>query len=102
VRDFELGHKDHLLGPIQYSLDEDCQWHRDWSRELVQVLTADNPSKKDVIGGWIAKWRLRTLLAVDAFAGLFESEPIGQGENLFTISLRRSTVSGPIPREHGS
>jgi hypothetical protein len=78
-----LGQNDHLLGQILYSLNEDCQWHRDWSRELVQVLTADSPSNKVVIGGWITKWRPKALLAVDAFAGLFESKPIGQGENLF-------------------
>ena len=74
-----LGQNDHLFGQILYSLNEDCQWHRDWSRELVQVLTADNSSNKDVIGGWITKWRPRALLAVDAFAGLFESKQIGQG-----------------------
>ena len=78
-----LGQNDHLFGQILYSLNEDCQWHRDWSRELVQVLTADSSSNKDVIGGWITKWRPKALLAVDAFAGLFESKPIGQGENLF-------------------
>lgn len=55
----------------------------DWSRELVHVLTANNPSNKDLIGGWITKWRPRVLLGVDAFASLFESKPIGQEENPF-------------------
>ena len=74
---------DHLLDQILYSLNEDCQWHRDWSRERVQLLTADNPSNDEVIGGWITKWRRRALLAVDAFAGLLESKLTGQGESLF-------------------
>jgi hypothetical protein len=95
VGEHALGQNDDLLGQILYSLNVDCQWHRDWSRELVQVFTADNPSNKDAIRGWISKWRPRTLLAVDAIAGLFESKPIGRGENLFfTISRSRATISG--------
>jgi hypothetical protein len=86
VREFALGHKDHLLGQILYSLNEDCQWHRDWSRELVQVLTADNPSNKDAIRGWISKWRSRALLAVDAFAGLFESKLIGSRKSFHNLT----------------
>jgi len=81
--DLALGQNDHLLGQIFYSLNEDCQWHRDWSRELVQVLLADNSTNKDVIGSWITKWRPRALLAVDAFADFFEANPAGQGDTLF-------------------
>jgi len=95
VREFELGHRDHLLGQILYSLNEDCHWYRDRSREPVQVLMANNSSNKDVISSWITNWRPRALLAVGAFGSPFESKPIGQGENLFTISLSRSTISGP-------
>jgi hypothetical protein len=47
------------------------------------VLTENNLSNKDVIGGGIMKWRPRALLAFDDFTGLLESKPIGQGENLF-------------------
>ena len=81
--DLALGQNDHLLGQIFYSLNEDCQWHRDWSRELVQLLTADNLSNKDAIRGWVSKWRPRALLAVDAFADFFEANPVGQGDTLF-------------------
>jgi len=83
VGDLALGQKDHLLGQILYSLNEDCQWHRDWSRTLVQMLASDNPSSKDVIQSWIRKWRPGALEAVDAFADMFESKPLGQGDTLF-------------------
>ncbi|MBV8437893.1 MAG: hypothetical protein JOY95_10310 [Silvibacterium sp.] len=83
VGDLALGQNDHLLGQIFYSLNEDCQWHRDWSRALVQTLTADNPSNNKIIQNWIKQWRPRALEAVDAFADLFESKPLGQGDTLF-------------------
>jgi hypothetical protein len=99
VRELALGHKDHLLGQILYSLNEDCQWHRDWTRELVQVLTADNPSNKDAIRGTRSEagsrsgarelcWR-----SMPSRASLNQSPSVR--ESLFTISRIRSTISGP-------
>jgi toluene monooxygenase system protein E len=42
--DLALRENDHLLGQIFYSLNEDCQWHREWSQALVQMAVEDTPS----------------------------------------------------------
>lgn len=71
--DVALSHKDHLLGQVLYSLNEDCQWHREWSRDLALIAIEDNPRNRDVIGTWIDKWRPLAIKGVDALAGLFTS-----------------------------
>jgi len=78
--DLALGHKDHLLGRALYSLNEDCQWHREWSRALVQAAIEDNPSNADVIQTWIGRWRPRAMQAIDALSSLFEGAPLRSGE----------------------
>jgi hypothetical protein len=54
--DLALGHNDHLLGQIFYSLNEDCQWHRQWSQALTQIAIEDTPTNRQVIQTWIDKW----------------------------------------------
>src|SRR5262245_6976186 len=78
--DLALGHNDHLLGRAFYSLNEDCQWHRAWSRALVQAAIEDNPSNIDAIQTWIGKWRPRAMQAIDALSRLFEGAPLRTGE----------------------
>jgi len=43
-----LQKNDHLLGQIFYSLNEDCQWHREWSQALVQMAVEDPPANRQV------------------------------------------------------
>ena len=78
--DLALGHNDHLLGRVFYSLNEDCRWHREWSRALVQAALEENPSNIDVIQSWIGKWRPLAVQAIEALSPLFEGSPCGTGE----------------------
>jgi toluene monooxygenase system protein E len=74
-----LGHHDHLLGQIFYSLNEDCQWHRQWSHALVETAIEDTPANCQLIQTWIDKWYPGALRVADAFSGLFEGKPGGPG-----------------------
>jgi len=47
--DLALGHDDHLLGQIFYSLHEDCQWHCQWSQALAQTAIEDTPANRQLI-----------------------------------------------------
>ena len=57
---------DELFANIAFSLGEDAQWHRAWTRALVQVALADRPANREPIARWLAHW---TPLAQRAFAG---------------------------------
>ena len=70
--DLALAEDDHLLGRIFYSLNEDCQWHRQWSQALVQTATQDTATNRKVMQAWIDKWYPGALRAVDALVPLFE------------------------------
>lgn len=71
LSDLALSQKDHLLGQILYSLNEDCQWHRGWSRALALTAIEENPRNRDVIFSWIEKWRPLAIRAIGALAELF-------------------------------
>ena len=77
--DLALGHDDHLLGQIFYSLNEDFQWHRQWSQALTQTVIEDTPANRQLIQAWIDKWYPGALRAVDAFSALFEGKAGGPG-----------------------
>jgi toluene monooxygenase system protein E len=81
--DLALDHNDHLLGQIFYSLNEDCQWHRQWSQALIQTAIEDTLSNLAVAQTWIDKWYPGALRAVDAFASFFEGEPGSPGTPAF-------------------
>jgi len=83
ISDLALGHDDHLLGQIFYSLNEDCQWHRQWSQALAQTAIEDIPANRQLIQSWIDKWYPGALRAVDAFSSVFEGKPGGPGNPLF-------------------
>jgi toluene monooxygenase system protein E len=61
-----------LLGQIFYSLNEDCQWHRQWSESLVRMAIEDNVRNQETIQGWINRWHPLAARAVHAFAPLLE------------------------------
>jgi len=81
--DLALAENDHLLGRVFYSLNEDCQWHREWSRALVQTAIEDKPSNVVAIETWIEKWLPRAMEAIDALSQLFKERPSGTGEIAF-------------------
>jgi toluene monooxygenase system protein E len=72
-----LGQDDHLLGQIFYSLNEDCQWHRQCSQALTLTAIEDTPTNRQIIQTWINKWYPGALRAVYAFSSLFEGKPGG-------------------------
>ena len=58
---------DFLLGQIAASLDEDCQWQRQWSAALADVaLTRED--NRTAAAAWVAAWRPRAERAVLALA----------------------------------
>ena len=71
--DLALREGDYLLGQILYSLNEDCQWHRQWSESLIRMAIEDNVRNRDTIQGWINQWYPLAARTVDTFALLFEN-----------------------------
>jgi toluene monooxygenase system protein E len=74
LSDLALREGDHLLGQIFYSLNQDCRWHREWSRTLTRMLIEDNSRNGRTIQGWIEKWHPVAVRALQAFAPLFEGK----------------------------
>ena len=72
LSDVALREDDYLLGQIFYSLNEDCQWHRQWSESLVAMAIEDNVRNRDTIQGWINQWYPLAARAVHAFVSLLE------------------------------
>lgn len=67
-----LGADDYLLNQIFFSLNEDCQWHRQWTASLVQMAIGDSAGNRDTIQQWINRWHPLAARAVRPFASLFE------------------------------
>ena len=72
VGELALHEDDYLLGQIFYSLNQDCQWHRQWSESLVRVAIEDNVRNKDTIQAWIDRWYPLGARAVHTFAPLLD------------------------------
>jgi toluene monooxygenase system protein E len=72
LSDVALRADDYLLGQIFYSLNEDCQWHRQWSESLVRMAIEDRAHNKDTMQAWIHRWYPLAARATHAFASLLE------------------------------
>ena len=72
LSDVALRADDYLLGQIFYSLNEDCQWHRQWSESLVRMAIEDNVLNRDTIQAWINRWYPLAARAVHTFASFLE------------------------------
>jgi toluene monooxygenase system protein E len=59
---------DHVLGNLLFSLDEDCRWHREWSRSLAEVAVAARPENRAPMERWLATWDPLAARAAAAFA----------------------------------
>jgi toluene monooxygenase system protein E len=100
VSDLALRHDDYLLGQIFYSLNEDCQWHREWTESLIRMAIEDHASNKVTIQAWIDRWHPLAARAVRAFALLLEDtlkateipppEPIEEAINRYYCDYLRS------------
>jgi toluene monooxygenase system protein E len=97
--DLALRENDHLLGQIVYSLNEDCQWHREWSQALVQMAVEDTPASRQIIQGWVDKWYPAAAAAIDAFSPVFQtSHAISQVESYCGRYLRGMGMEIPHGR----
>jgi toluene monooxygenase system protein E len=78
LSDLALLEDDYLLGQIFYSLNEDCQWHRQWTESLVRMAIEDNVRNRDTIQGWIKQWYPLAARAVHPVASVLEDtlEPV--------------------------
>jgi toluene monooxygenase system protein E len=74
VSDLALRQDDYLLGQIFYSLNEDCQWHRQWSESLVRMAIEDNDSNRGTIQRWINQWYPLVARAVSALASILKDD----------------------------
>lgn len=72
LSDVALREDDYLLGQIFYSLNEDCQWHRQWSESLVRMAMEDNARNRNTIQEWINRWHPPSARAVRTFGLLLE------------------------------
>ena len=69
--DLALREGDYLLGRVFYSLNEDCRWHREWSRALTRMVIEDNSHNTGTLQSWIDKWHPVAARAMQAFAPVF-------------------------------
>jgi toluene monooxygenase system protein E len=67
---------DDPLAALLFSLNEDCQWHREWTGSLVRLAIADRAENRSVLQAWIAKWDPVTSAALRAVAPIFEDAPV--------------------------
>ena len=88
LSDVALREDDYLLGQIFYSLNEDCQWHRQWSESLVRMAVEDNVRNRDTIQSWINQWYPLAARAVQTFASHL-------GNNL--AQMKTPTLESPDP-----
>ncbi len=100
LSDVALREDDYLLGQKFYSLNEDCQWHRQWSECLVQMAIEDNVRNRDTIQAWINQWYPLVARAVHTFASILEEtlkrnetpplQPIGEAIDCYYCDYLRS------------
>ncbi|HEV3027984.1 MAG TPA: toluene hydroxylase [Planctomycetota bacterium] len=79
---------DPLLPRLLGSLEQDCRWHRDWTRTLLQAAIAQNPDNRGVIRGWIRRWHAETLQAVTPFGTIFEGGASAVGSRFAAVMAR--------------
>jgi toluene monooxygenase system protein E len=63
---------DDVLAGLLFSFDEDCDWHREWTRAAVATAVDDDGGNRDVIDGWVERWQPLATRAVDAVGSLVE------------------------------
>lgn len=92
LSDLALRQDDYLLGQILFSLNEDCQWHRQWSQALVRMAIEDNSRNKGTIQDWIHRWYPLVTRAVYPFTRFLEND-LGQA-NVAALQPVSETIDG--------
>lgn len=62
---------DDVLPNVVFTLGEDCRWHREWTRALLDVALARSKNRA-AIAGWIARWTPLAVRAIAALGPMFE------------------------------
>jgi toluene monooxygenase system protein E len=62
---------DDAFANVMFSLGEDCRWHRDWTRALLDVALADRPQNRQVVEGWIVRWHPLAVRAIASLSPVF-------------------------------
>jgi toluene monooxygenase system protein E len=63
---------DDVLERLFFSLNEDCAWHRSWSKSLLLTAVRDTPESSPAIQRWIEIWVPRVSRAIAAFHPVFD------------------------------
>ena len=63
---------DPVLGRMFHSLNEDCAWHRAWSRSLLLTAIRDTPESATAVERWVSRWVPRVNGALAAFHPIFD------------------------------
>jgi toluene monooxygenase system protein E len=66
---------DALDAQILRSLFEDCEWHRAWTRALLELAFVARPGNRDVVAGWTDTWNATVREVADAAARTIGDEP---------------------------
>jgi toluene monooxygenase system protein E len=64
---------DDLLERVLCSLNEDCSWHRDWTRSLVALALEDSAENREVMQRWVSHWAPQATRAINAVEPLFNA-----------------------------
>ena len=81
---------DYLLGQIFYSLNEDCQWHRQWTESLVRTMLEDDQRNANTIQRYINSWYPSATRAVNAISSCLETLAVGKKALPIASSLEHS------------
>ncbi|HLY11852.1 MAG TPA: toluene hydroxylase [Planctomycetota bacterium] len=83
---------DPLLGRLFQGLNQDCQWHREWTRTLLRLAIADRPENQGIVRGWIRRWHQEALQAVAPFGSIFEEGDPTVGARFASVMARLHTL----------
>lgn len=66
---------DEFLGQLFSEFQVDARRNRDWTRDLVRYAVERDPSRRNLLQGWVKAWRPQAEDGVSALAALFEQAP---------------------------
>ena len=69
---------DEVLPQIFLSLSKDCAWHRAWIGAALAVAIEDDPAIRDVVRGWVGRWKPIGDAAMVAFEPVLGAEAVAR------------------------
>jgi toluene monooxygenase system protein E len=66
---------DPLIAEILFSLNQDCQWHREWGDALFRLVAEDRPENRQAMQTFLDRWHPLALRAVEALAPALSMDP---------------------------